>query len=42
MNKDIFAERARNKSMGKKFQDPAGIWTQDLRNTNQTLYHWAI
>ena len=36
MNTDVFAERARNKSM-EKFWDPAGIRTQDLLNTSQML-----
>ena len=36
MNDDVFVERVRNKSM-EKIQDPAGIRTQDLLNTSQTL-----
>ena len=34
---DVFAERVRNKSAKKKIRDPAGIQTQDLLNTSQTL-----
>ena len=36
LNNDFFADRVRNKSM-EKFQDQAGIQTQDLLNTSQTL-----
>ena len=37
-NNDAFAERARTKSMEKKFCDQAGIQTQD-QNTSQHSYH---
>ena len=30
-------ERVRKKSMEKKIRDPAGIWTQDLLNTSQSV-----
>ena len=36
MNNDVFVERLRNKST-EKIRDPAGIQTQDLLNTRQTL-----
>ena len=36
MNNNIFAERVRNKSR-EKVRDPAGIRTQDLLDTSQTL-----
>ena len=37
VNVDVFGERVRNKSTERKFRDPAGIRTQDLLKTSQTL-----
>ena len=34
---DVFAEREREINPCEKFRDPAGIRTQDLLNTSQTL-----